>query len=103
MEKMLLAKHNNMVKAVTPDRTDEPLHVSVLPWRPRRDRAVTNAHGSNTPNEDLAVGRVSIANKISRRFLPAVGFDQLLRDPLGARMGRYPDPQQLPARMLQNQ
>jgi len=46
MTKMLLAEHDDMVKAVPPDRTDEPLRVSVLPWRARRDRSVSNAVGS---------------------------------------------------------
>ena len=103
MTKMAFAQDNDMVKAVPPDRAAEPLHVSVLPGRARRDRSVANAYSPDTPNEGLAISGVSIANKIARRFLPAVRFDQLLRDPLGARMGRYPDPQQLPARMLQNQ
>jgi hypothetical protein len=31
---MPLAEHNNMVKTIPPDRTDEPLRTSVLPWRP---------------------------------------------------------------------
>ena len=30
--KMPLAKHDHMVKAIPPDRSDEPLRTSVLPW-----------------------------------------------------------------------
>jgi hypothetical protein len=86
LAKVPLTKDNHVVKAVPPDRTDKPLRVSVLPWRARRDRSVSNAHRPNTPNEDLAIGAIVIADEISRRFLPAVRFGQLLRDPLGARM-----------------
>jgi len=100
MTKMASAKDNHMVKAVPPDRANEPLHVSVLPGRTRRDRPVANAYSPDTPNERLAIGGVSIANKIARRLLPAIRFDQLQCDPLGARMGGYAQPQQLPARML---
>jgi hypothetical protein len=31
MAKVLLAKHNDMVKAIPPDRSDKPLRTSVLP------------------------------------------------------------------------
>src|SRR5258707_15749553 len=35
---MPLAEHNNMVKALPSDRTDETLSKSVLPWGPWRRR-----------------------------------------------------------------
>src|SRR5438552_9221499 len=37
MAEMSLAEDNNMVKTLPSDRTDEPLRISVLPWRPWRD------------------------------------------------------------------
>ncbi|SHI05452.1 cytochrome o ubiquinol oxidase operon protein cyoD [Bradyrhizobium erythrophlei] len=40
----LLAEHNNVVKALPSDRTDQPFGISVLPWGARRCRPVTNAH-----------------------------------------------------------
>jgi cation diffusion facilitator family transporter len=40
MAKMPLAEHNNMVKTIPSDRTDEPLRISVLPWRPWRGRPI---------------------------------------------------------------
>src|SRR6476619_6731727 len=42
---MPLAEENNMVKALPPDRTDQPFSICVLPWRARRRRSITNAHG----------------------------------------------------------
>src|SRR5262249_24061437 len=53
--KMSFTEHNNMVKAVPPDRADEPLHISVLPWRPWCNRPIPNAHCSNAAREDLVV------------------------------------------------
>ena len=35
MAEMSLAKHNNMVKTLPSDRPDEPLRISMLPWRLR--------------------------------------------------------------------
>ena len=46
MTKMLLAEDNDMIKAVSPDRTDEPLRIAVLPWRPCRDRSIPYPHGA---------------------------------------------------------
>jgi hypothetical protein len=34
MAQMPFAEHNNMVKTIPSDRTDQPLRISVLPWRP---------------------------------------------------------------------
>src|SRR5258707_7430812 len=41
---MPLAEHNNMVKALPSDRTDESLSKSVLPWGTWRRRTIANAH-----------------------------------------------------------
>src|ERR1700751_3988097 len=68
-----------------------------------RDWAISDAHSPNTANEGVPIGRVSVANKISRRFLPATGFGPLTGIPFGPRMRRHPQPQQLPARMPQDQ
>src|SRR5438128_6857824 len=43
MAEMSLAEDNNMVKTLPSDRTDEPLRISVLPWRPWRDRSISYA------------------------------------------------------------
>src|SRR5216684_1628089 len=32
MTKVLIAKHDDMVKTIPPDRSDEPLCTSILPW-----------------------------------------------------------------------
>ena len=84
---MSFSKDDNVVETVPTDRANEPLRVSVLPWRAWRDWSVPNAHRPNTPNENFAVGAIAIADEISRRFRPAVGFGQLLCDPLGVRVG----------------
>src|SRR5215204_3618822 len=101
--KMPFPKDDHVVKAIPSDRSDEPLRISVLPWRSRRDRSVAYAHGTNAPNEDLSIGRIPVANEILRRLLPAAGFRQLLCDPLRIRMRRHTQPHQLPARMPQDQ
>ena len=83
---MLLAEYNDMIKAVPPDRTDQPLRITVLPGRLRRDRAIPYAHCRNAPDEGFPVSAIPITNKISRRFLPAISLAQLPGDPFGGRM-----------------
>jgi hypothetical protein len=86
MAKVPVAEHNDMVKAIPPDRTDEPLRTSVLPWRPRRNRPIPYAHCSKTPDQCIAIDAISIANDISWRLLPAVCLGELTGNPLGTRM-----------------
>ena len=100
---MPLAKHNDMVKAIPPDRSDKPLRTSVLPWRSRRNRPIPNAHRSKTAEKDIAIDAISVANDISRRLLPPVCLCQLPGNPFGARMRGYTQPQKLATTVLQDQ
>jgi hypothetical protein len=42
---MALANDDDVIKTFPSDRADQPLRLSVLPRRPRRNRSVANAHG----------------------------------------------------------
>jgi hypothetical protein len=103
MAEVRLPEHNDMVKAIPPDRTDEPLCLPVLPWRSRCDRPIPYARRAQATDEDLAIDTIPIANNISRRLLPAARLSELTGNPLGARMRGYAQPQKLTARMPQNQ
>ena len=101
--KMPLAEDNDMVKTIPSDRTDEPLRMSVLPWRSWCDRPVPNAHRANATDKDIAIDTIPIANDILRRLLPAVCLGELTRNPLGARMRGHAQLQNLAAGMPQDQ
>ena len=94
---MPLAEDNDMVKTIPSDRTDEPLRMSVLPWRSWCDRPVPNAHRANATDKGIAIDTIPIANNILRRLLPAVCFGELTRNPLGVRMRGHAQPQNLTA------
>jgi hypothetical protein len=94
---MPFAEHDNMVKTIPSDRTDEPLRISVLPWRPWRDRPIPYAHCSKPLDDDIAIDAIPIANDTSWRLLPAVGFGQLTGNPMGARARGHTQPQKLSA------
>jgi hypothetical protein len=64
--KMPLAKHNNVVQAFPPDRADQPFSVSILPWRSRRSRPVTNAHRPKTADENVAIDGIAVTDGVSR-------------------------------------
>ncbi len=100
---MPFAEDNDMVKTIPSDRTDEPLRMSVLPWRSWCDRPVPNAHRANATDKDIAIDTIPIANDILRRLLPAVCLGELTRNPLAARMRGHAQPQNLTAGMPQDQ
>src|SRR5271169_3257596 len=99
--KMPFAKHNNIVQAIPPDRADQPFRISVLPWRSRCSRPVTNAHRTKATNEDVAVNSVAVTDDVSRRCSPTVGLCELACDPRWVRGNSQP--QNLSATVLQYQ
>jgi hypothetical protein len=103
MAEMPFAEHNNVVKTIPSDRTDQPLRISVLPWRAWRDRPIPYTHCSKPLDDDIAIDAIPIANDMSWRLLPAVGFGQLTGNPMGARACGHAQPQKLATGMLQDQ
>src|SRR5882672_1784518 len=81
MAKMPLAEHDNAVKTFPPDRTDRPFTISVLPRRSRRGWPIPNTHRPKAADEDVAVDRVAVTNDVSRRYFPATGLGELVRNP----------------------
>ena len=59
---MPLAKYNNMIQAIPPDRADQAFRISVLPWRSRRSRPITNAHRLKAADENVAVDGVAVTD-----------------------------------------
>jgi hypothetical protein len=41
---MRLTKDNDLIQALATQRTDQPFRYTILPWRPRRNRPVTDTH-----------------------------------------------------------
>jgi hypothetical protein len=100
---MPLAEDNDMIEAITSDRADEPLRISILPRRAWRDRPIPDAHGPHALNEPGAVDAIPITDDVSRRISPAKRLSELLRNPFGSRMRGYSQPQKLPPTMQQDQ
>jgi len=71
------AQDHDMVQALSPDRADQPLGVSILPGRAGRRWSVQDAHGSETSCHGMAVGGVSVPDEASGRLIPRKGFGNL--------------------------
>jgi hypothetical protein len=67
---MRLAEDDHMVKTLASCRTDQPLHMCILPWRAWRDWSVSDAEPAQTPLHYLAIDGVTVAYEISWCFLP---------------------------------
>jgi len=72
MTQMPFAEHDNMVKTIPSDRTDQPLRISVLPWRLWRNRPIPYAHCSKPLDDDRAIDAIPIARGICCRRLRSV-------------------------------
>src|SRR5262249_1236895 len=101
--KVPLAKHNDMVKAIPPDRSDEPLRTPVLPRRPNCNRPITDTHRSQPAENGLAIDPITVANDVARRPLPSVCLGQLASNPFRGRMRRDAYPQKLTTSVLQDE
>jgi hypothetical protein len=100
---MPLAKDHDMVKAFPSDRPNQPLTIAILPWRPRRSRPIPNTHRTKTPNENLAINAIPIADQIAWPFFPAISLHQLPTYPFRTGMRGRCQTQDFAAPMLQNQ
>src|SRR5262245_37220416 len=91
--KVPLAKHNNMVKTIPLDLSDEPLRTSVLPRRPHCNRPITDTHRSQPAEKGLAIGAITVTNNVARRPLPPVCLGQLPGNPFRRRARRTAEQQ----------
>jgi hypothetical protein len=69
---MRLAQHNHVVETLASDRTDEPLHMLILPRRPRRDRPIPDAQ----PARRSCAAPWSYAHAASQMHRLTAGGDQ---------------------------
>lgn len=60
-QQVTLAEDNYMVEHLTPERTDEPLRVSVLPGRPGRGLGLADAEMIHTRIERAAIDPIAIS------------------------------------------
>src|SRR6266404_2306664 len=92
-----LAEHNNVVKAFSSDRTNQPFSVCVLPRGARRCWSVANAHRSKSAAKDLTIGAVPVTNEIAGSLFPAACFRRQLQNASQSRSRKHAAGNKLPA------
>jgi hypothetical protein len=88
-KEMTLAEHDEVIGELAPECSDQPFGISILPRRSRRDPELTNAKIVHASIEDRAKDPVAIADEELERAVLTEGLDDLLRRPLGIRMGSH--------------
>jgi hypothetical protein len=85
---MTLAQHDQVLCKLTPKRSDKPFGIAILPRRPRRDAELPDTEMAHAAIKGSTEDFVAIANQEPERAVFAEGLYDLLRRPLGVRMGR---------------
>src|ERR1700686_4800781 len=94
---MHLAQDNDVVHALTPDRSDQPFGKAILPRRGWCGRLVPNAHGAQSARDDAAIDPVVIADEVVRSLIPGKCLRYLTCNPFGRRMCCDVDPDEVSA------
>ena len=74
---------NDVIHALTPDRSDQPFGKAVLPGRGWRGRLVPDAHGAQSARDDAAIDPVAIADEVVRSLIPRKCLRYLTCNPFG--------------------
>src|ERR1700675_3289050 len=94
---MHLAQDNDVVHALTPDRSDQPFGKANLPRRGWRGRLVPDAHGAQSACDDAAVDPIPIADEVARSLIPRKCFRYLTCNPFCRRICCDVDPDEVSA------
>ena len=78
---MLLAEHDHVIKALTPDGTDQTLRVRILPRRPPGDQHLINTHPVHPSLEVITIDAVAITEAVTGRRVPGECLHDLLCRP----------------------
>src|SRR5258707_3101050 len=94
---MRCAPNDDMIEALTPDRSDQPFGKAVLPRRGWCGRLVPDAHGAQSARDDAAIDPVAIADEVVRSLIPRKCFRYLTRNPFGRGICCDVDPDEVSA------
>src|SRR6266508_47761 len=98
-----LTENYHLIQALAAQCADQTFSTAILPRRPRKDRSVADTHRPHPRREDMSVGAVVVAHQVARRRGPRKRLGDLPGQPLGCRMPRHLEPQQLSPAVIQNQ
>ena len=79
---MHLAQDNDVVQALTPDRSDQPFGKAILPGRGWCGRLVPDAHGAQPACDDGTIDAIPVADHVARSFIPRECLCDLALQPI---------------------
>ena len=97
LAQMDLAQDNDVVQALTPDRSDQPFGEAILPGRSWCYGLVPDAHGAQSARDKRTIDPVPVADHVARSFVPRECFGDLACNPFRGRMGCDVDPDEVSA------
>ncbi len=89
---MRLVQDDQMIHALSPDRSDQPLGKAILPGRGRCDGFIPDAHGANSAHDHGTINAIPIAHEVAWHLIPGKCLGQLARDPFSRRVCRDVNP-----------
>src|SRR5215472_16664915 len=99
---MPFPQHDHMIQAVTPERSDQPLHVGSLPWTCGRGEDFLDAHASDSLLELTPIDLVTIAQQVPWCRIFRKRLYHLLSCPTSRRMLHHVEMNDAPAMMSQH-
>src|SRR5258708_1237977 len=84
---MNLAQDNDVVQALTSDRSDQPFGKAILPGRGWCGGLVPDAHGAQPACHNGTIDAIPVTDHVARSFVPRECFCDLACNPLGCRVG----------------
>src|SRR5260370_2035703 len=94
---MRLAEDNDVVQALAPDRSDQPLGKAILPGRGWCNWLISDAHGAKSPCDNGAVDPIAVPDHIARSLIPRKCLGDLACNPFRCRAGCDVDPDEISA------
>src|SRR3977135_981793 len=94
---MCLARDNDVVQTLAPDRSDQPFGNAILPGRGRCNWFVPDAHGSQSACDDGAIDPIAITDHVTRSTVPRKSLGDLSWHPRTRRIGWDVDPDEISA------
>src|SRR5258706_13742196 len=94
---MCLAEDNDVVQALAPDRSDQPLGKAILPGRGWCNWLISDAPGAKSACDNGAVDPIAVPDHVTRSSIPRKSLGDLACNPLRCWVGCDINPDEIAA------
>ena len=100
--KLRLVEDDDLVQQLSAQGSPKPLHIRILPRRPRSRAHRLHAHALESREHFVTIFAIPIQNGVARCCVERKGFAQLLNDPRRPRIVGYREMQNPPSFVVQH-